>query len=760
MRLLILVAVVLSARGQAVPWSLHLREPDNHIMVDSGILTTPTSKALSLHRLLSIPDIYRTPPELAHLYSDSEEGEGVELPDLRYSPHLVDPDTDTETWSRADVGTDPELLTGEHSECELCNYDSTSSSSLELSPPEENDEMKPLIRPSQIKRKQTTSRSNQYGGRYKRETGDADQGEEIEKKAFSSWGGKRAPAFNSWGGKRNPAFSVLGSIRRRAFTSVGSRRSPAFNSWGGKRSNSFSIVGDTHPLLNSWGGKSNPTFSTSSSEGNPAFTLLGNKRQSSFHSWGGKRDPAFNLLSGHQEPAFKIIGGGNNEPAFSIIPDKTEPAFKILGNHDFPAFSVLSDKYEPAFSVLAEKRSPAFNSWGGKRDPAFNSWGGKRDPAFNSWGGKRDPAFNSWGGKRDPAFNSWGGKRDPAFNSWGGKRDPAFNSWGGKRDAAFSSWGGKRNEEISDLSKRDSKFSSWGGKRDSDGDEKRSFSSWGGKRDLSDSPKRSFSSWGGKRTAATQTEEENHRDNSTGAKEVTDDEIHPDQFKEKEDEEEKDKEEPNVEVNESDKEEDNRKHLGTQTSLDFQQFLQEFDNKMQLDDEQKQENNLDEKEVAGGETTETSGKVDINMDHEAIGMDEKYIDTTNTEEKGVGTSDSLVISKRNTARSGTRISKAMFNPWGGKRNSKTQSLFSVLASMSRGVGRSDGFLSDLLYKRGSSRHSSLGSKKWGQASSGAVFSSWGGKRSDKASNLRKLSPQNMGRQYRRGADFYSWGGKR
>jgi hypothetical protein len=68
----------------------------------------------------------------------------------------------------------------------------------------------------------------------------------------------------------------------------------------------------------------------------------------------------------------------------------------------------------------------------------------------------------------------------------------------------------------------------------------------------------------------------------------------------------------------------------------------------------------------------------------------------------------------------------------------------------------------LMSKRGGYRNVFLGSKKWDPSSAGAVFSSWGGKRSVKLTgqNTLKIPPQGIGRQFRRGADFYSWGGKR
>ncbi|XP_069699246.1 uncharacterized protein [Periplaneta americana] len=706
---------------------------------------------------------------------------------------------DSSRWrSRRDSDSDVDTPPCETTPCPLHN--SSSSSSLSgystdefLSPPDNepsSPQMKPHIRPTQLKkrvygrrrddqqedsRRQSAPEGSRIAGRVKRDAGEliSETNDELEKRdpGFNSWGGKRSPAFSSWGGKRAAPFSIVGSIRRRAFSSWGGKRSPAFNSWGGKRSNSFSIVSNRHPLFNSWGGGSEPSFNVLSRDEGPAFRVVSGKRRPSFNSWGGKRDASFSSWGGKRNPAFSILGSSSSE----------DPPFSIIGGVDQPAFSIVG----------GEKRLPAFSSWGGKRDPAFKILGNHEYPAFSVLGNNYEPAFSIIPSKRDSPFSSWGGKRDPAFSSWGGKRDPSFNSWGGKRDPAFSSWGGKRDDTVSpwqQVTKKGAQFSSWGGKRDSE-EGKRSFSSWGGKRgdDSVDGSKRSFSSWGGKRSPSGEGEH-----NATSCCDGTQTSVHI----------------------------DDRQDASTQTSLSsdaYQKLLEEFDSKIQLEngdgshgdengvqgveevemdgenskgtqtsepEEEKSENHQEEEEekaengnqeeedeaekeeeenahteeeVPEGEVANSHEELpDISSDHEPA-----------TADKSVGTSELSSVIKRtasgNTA-GRTRISKALFSPWGGKRsyNKLPPSLLTVLGSMHKGgASRSNSLLSDLLNKRGNSRLNVLGAKKWGQAPPGAVFSSWGGKRSDKFSrrNLHKAQSQNVGRQYRRGADFYSWGGK-
>jgi hypothetical protein len=351
-------------------------------------------------------------------------------------------------------------------------------------------------------------------------------------------------------------------------------------------------------------------------------------------------------------------------------------------------------------------------------------WGSESAPPFSILNPKKDTVFSGLDAKSDPALRILGKHEYPEFSILRSnyKPKPALNFLGSKR--AFSSWGGKRNTETPELEHnseyaRGAQLSTWGGKRGFDGEERetRSSSSWGGKQnlisggmkeDVQELGKRRFSSWGGKRDT-TQTEEIG----------------------------------PGNEEEQSSADED-RKDASTKTSSaeGYRQLLEEFGRKMKLVHDNNNEVKGNPEETGGGENSQSS---------ESEEEDQRQLDGQNATESA--------ITKRSEARA--RVSKALFGPWGGKRSHvPPASLFSVLGRMHSVGGLR--LLSELFNKRGHARSETPGSKKWGPSPAGTVFSSWGGKRSDKlvGRNMPKTQPQGSGRQYRRGADFYSWGGKR
>jgi hypothetical protein len=379
-----------------------------------------------------------------------------------------------------------------------------------------------------------------------------------------------------------------------------------------------------------------------------------------------------------------------------------------LGSKTEPAYSILSPERDTAFSIWSSESDPAFNILATHDYPAFSILGNNYQsmPAFSILGSTREGAFSNEGGKRDSAFYPWGGKRDPSFYPWGGKKDLTFSNGGEKTDPLFSSSGDKRDAEIPDwehkteVTKRRARFSSWGRERFVDGDkhEKRRFSSWGGKRGMT----------------KPEVLEEKHPENGT---------VHA-------------KEEQDSGAEEI-------KDAGTNSSPaeSYQKLLDDVVGKIQL-----WSKNIDEDKGKSGSNVETSESEERNQ---------------NNHRNAVGPPEfSSFVTKRSVPRTSgkNRVGKA-FSPWGGKRSHVPSSLFAILGSMRR--PDSPG-LSDLLSKRGGYRHMSLGSKKWDPSEAGAVFSSWGGKRSVKLAghNALKVPPQSIGRQFRRGADFYSWGGKR
>jgi hypothetical protein len=466
------------------------------------------------------------------------------------------------------------------------------------------------------------------------------------------------------------------------------------SSWGNKRATPFSVVGRAwRRAFNSWGGKRNPAFHSWGGKRSNPFAVLGNSR-----NWGGGTDPS---IGGVKEPALTIVGSRGYPPD---IPNIT---------HE-PAFTVLTSQTKPALSILRPKRDTTLSIWGGKGDPAFKILGNHDYPAFGIFGATSEAA---------PAYS----KRYRAFGSWGGKRASVFSSWGGKRAFDMPDW-----EHQNNIFKRGPQFSSWGGKRYFDGDvqEKRGFSSWGGKRDLisdditqetDETSKRRFSSWGGKREATRI--EQNHK--NTLSKDAKTSKGEYASWR-------------------SDKE---RRDASTQTSLTeaYQQLLENFDCMVhsRCGDNDRRKGNGEETErperdssdpAVGDQNSQNSELQGQNAEHELL---------------------STVMKRSDPTASGrTRVGKALFSPWGGKRSQVLPSLVTILGSMHKVDG--------LINKRTSSQYASLGSKKWGPSPSGAVFSSWGGKRSEKLTgqNIHKVPPQSIGRQFRRGADFYSWGGKR
>lgn len=506
-------------------------------------------------------------------------------------------------------------------------------------------------------------------------------------------------AVISWSQKRATPFSILGTARRRAFSSWGGKRVPGFHSWGGKRSTSFPVQGKGR----SWGGTTDPSLASAEV---PAFTILSSKRLPAFSSWGGKRDP----------PAFSILTSRDGD-RFSILDSKTEPAYSILSPERDTPFSILSSNSDPTFNILASHDNPAFSLAGNnyQSTPAFSLLGSKRDSAFNEEGGKRDPAFYSWGGKRDSAFSPWGGKRKATFNPWVGNKDLASSTSGEKTGPIISSLDYKGDAEIRDgegkleVTKRGARFSVWDRKKfvDGDGHEKRGVSSWGGKRDMTKSEEL----------------EEKHPGNGT---------VH---YNEKQDSRESD--------------DGGIKDASPKSSSaeSYQKLLENFDGKMQLGTTNNNEDNIatfeSEERKQKHHNTELSGQ---------IAVDGREFDSAEIP---------IFVTKRSVppANGKNRVGKA-FNSWGGKRSHAPSLLFTILGNMHR--PESPRLFSDLLGKRGGYRHVFLGSKKWDPSSAGAVFSSWGGKRSLKLAgqNTVKIPPQGVGRQFRRGADFYSWGGKR
>jgi hypothetical protein len=317
------------------------------------------------------------------------------------------------------------------------------------------------------------------------------------------------------------------------------------------------------------------------------------------------------------------------------------------------------------------------------------------------------------------------GKRYRAFSSWGGKRASVFNSWGGKRDDETPDW-----ENQATFFKRGPQFSSFDGNMYSDDDsqEKRSFSSWGGKRNLisGDVPeltdemgKRRFSSWGGKRYT---TKTEQNVQNSPISK--------------------------NFQAEHglwlSDKE---RSNASVQTLLveAYQQLLKNIDCRMQLncEDNDRRKGNGEDVAHPSIETSLPAAEDQNNRSHKLNGQnpEHEYLSTV------MKRSDS-------TETGGTRVSKAQFRPWGGKRNHVLPPLISILGIMHK----VDGWLN----KRTGSQYESLGSKKSGVSPSSAVFSSWGGKRSAKVAgqDSHDAPTESNGKQYRRATQFYSWAGKR
>jgi len=401
----------------------------------------------------------------------------------------------------------------------------------------------------------------------------------------------------------------------------------------------------------------------------------------------------------------------------SLGSDK-EPAFTVVGSRMYvPA--VLSIADEPTVAVLSSKTKPELSNLRSKRDTAFVIWDDKSKPAFKVPNNHDNPTMTilETVDKTTPAY----GKRYRAFSNWGGKRASVFSSWGGKRDVEMPDW-----EDRAGVFRRGPQYSTWDGNMyfDDDTQEKRSFSSWGGKRNLisddvtgliDEMNKRRYSSWGGKRDT---TKIEPNLQNSAITEQGP---WH------------------------SDKE---RRNASIQTSLAaaYQQLLNSVDCKMQFrcEDNDRRKGNGEENEArpesetslpaAEGQNSRSSEIHGENAEHEPLNTVMKRSETT--------------VSGR------TRVGKALFKPWGGKRSLVLPSLASILGNMHR----MDGFL----IKRASNQYESLGSKKWSQSPSSAVFSSWGGKRSRKLTgqSIQNAPTQSIGRQFRRGPEFYSWAGKR
>jgi len=399
------------------------------------------------------------------------------------------------------------------------------------------------------------------------------------------------------------------------------------------------------------------------------------------------------------------------------------PAFTVVGSRMYvPA--VLSIADEPTVAVLSSKAKPALSNLRPKRDTAFVIWDDKSKPAFKVPNNHDNPTLTilETADKTTPVY----GKRYRAFSSWGGKRASVFSSWGGKRDVEMPDW-----EDRARVFRRGPQFSIWDGNMyfDDDTHEKRAFSSWGGKRNLisddvtgliDEMNKRRYSGWGGKRDT---TKIQQNLQNSAITKN-SEAEHGPWQ---------------------SDKE---RRNASLQTSLvaAYQQLLSSADCKMQFrcEDNDRRKGNSEEKEARPESETSLPAAEDQNsLSSELRGenADHEPLDT--------------VMKRSDTTANGKpRVSKALFKPWGGKRSQELPSLASILGNMHRVDG--------LLNKRASTQYESLGSKKWAQSPSSAVFSSWGGKRSRKLTghNIQNAPTQSTGRQFRRAAEFYSWAGKR
>jgi len=368
--------------------------------------------------------------------------------------------------------------------------------------------------------------------------------------------------------------------------------------------------------------------------------------------------------------------------------------------------AVVSITDEPTVAVWSSKSKPALSTLRPKRDAAFVIWDDKSKPAFKIPNNHDNPTLTilESADKTTPVY----GKRYRAFSSWGGKRASVFSSWGGKRDVETPDW-----ENQAKVFRRGPQFPTWDGNTyfDDDTQEKRTFSSWGGKRNLisddvtgliDEMRKRRYSSWGGKRDT---TQIEQNLQNSAIRK--NSEAVHgPWQ---------------------SDKA---RRNASVQTSLvaAYQQLLKNAEEKGARPES---ETSLPATEDQNSRSSELHGE---NVDHDPLGTVMKRSDTT--------------VNGR------SRVGKALFKPWGGKRGQVVPSLASILGSMHRVDG--------LLDKRASTQYESLGSKKWGQSPSSAVFSSWGGKRSRKLTghNIQNAPTQSIGRQFRRAAEFYSWAGKR
>lgn len=410
-----------------------------------------------------------------------------------------------------------------------------------------------------------------------------------------------------------------------------------------------------------------------------------------------KTDPS---LGSEHGPAFTVVGSRMYVPA-------------VLGIADEPTVAVLSSKTNPELSNLRSKREAAFVIWDDKSKPAFKVPNNHDNPTLT---------ILETADKTTPVY----GKRYRAFSSWGGKRAPVFSNWGGKRNVEMPDW-----EDRNRVFRRGPQFSIWDGNVyfDDVTQQKRAFSSWGGKRNLisddvtgliDEMRKMRYSSWGEKRDT-TKTEQNLQSGAITKNSEA---EQGPWQ---------------------SDKE---RRNASTQTSLvaAYQQLLNSADCKMQFrcEDNDRRKGNGEEKEArpesetsllaAEDQNSRSSELHGENADHEPLGTVMKRSDTT--------------VSGK------TRVGKALFKPWGGKRSQVLPSLASILGNMHRVDG--------LFNKRASTQYESLGSKKWGQSPSSAVFSSWGGKRSRKLTghSIQNAPTQSIGRQFRRAAEFYSWAGKR
>jgi hypothetical protein len=458
-------------------------------------------------------------------------------------------------------------------------------------------------------------------------------------------------------------------------------------------------------ISSSWGGKRATPFS-----------VVGAAWRRAFNSWGGKRNPAFNSWGGKRANSFSVQGNSRSwevrtDPP-SLGSEKMPAAFSIVGSRRYPP-AILSIADEPTFTVLSRKTKPAFSIWDSKSKTAFKMLASHDYPVIRILGTTS---------KATPAYS----KRYRAFSNWGGKRASVFSSWGGKRGAEIPDW-----DQQAKFFKRGPQFSSWGGKRYADGDtpEKRGFSSWGGKRNLildditegtDEMGKRRFSSWSGK---SDTIKIEQNLENSPSTKN-SNGEHDPWQ---------------------SDKE---IRNASTLTSLveAYQQLPKNSDCKIQFrcgDNYRRKGNGEGTAAEPDRDTPDPAAKDQNSHNSDIHGQhaEREFLST--------------VMKRSNSATSGrNRVGKALFKPWGGKRSHVLPSVVSILGSMRRVDG--------LLNKRASTQYESLGSKKWDPSLFAAVFSSWGGKRSDRliGNTIQKVPPQSIGRQFRRGTEFYSWGGRR